>query len=99
MTWDNECETKAWELMQGFANDKDKPPLEEQERAANWLNQMLPYPGWRFEVYRSRYTYWVLTDRRDGHIYLSEAAGYTYGMSGVSADTLIELITKLEMGL
>lgn len=99
--WDNECEARTWELMGGYVHDKGKPTLEEQEEVANWLNQMMPYPSWRFRLTYNR-TYWVVSSTA----MVGAIAGgvladneYTHGSSDMKADTLIELITKLEMGL
>ena len=105
MTWDNECEAKTWELLRGFTNDNDKPTLEEQQEVANWLNQILPYPGWRFRLASSG-NYWVASNAAMGVISGGVVVGdmlvggkYTHGMSAKSSDTLMEMITQLELGL
>ena len=103
--WDANCEAKAWELMGGFVSSSDKPTLEVQQETANWLNQMMPYPGWRFKLAYNR-TYWVVSSAAMGVISGGVVVGdmlvggkYTHGMSAKSSDTLMEMITQLELGL
>lgn len=98
--WDDECEAKAWELMGGFVSSSDKPTLEVQQETANWLNQMMPYPGWRFkEAVTGRY--WLVVNGTLGIIVggVSEDNEYTHTASQKKSYRLLELITQLEMGL
>lgn len=100
MTWDVECELKAWKLMRGYVHDKGKPPLEEQQEVANWLNQMLPYPSWRFEVHNSTKDFWVVTDGESEHISRYDTDGMCYGPSRYAPTaTLMEMLTRLELNL
>ena len=98
--WDANCEAKAWELMGGFVSSSDKPTLEVQQETANWLNQMMPYPGWRFKLAYNR-TYWVVSSAAMGAIAGGILADneYIHGSSDMKSDRLIELITRLELGL
>ena len=107
MTWDAECEAKAWELMGGFVNDEGKPTRWEQEKVANWLNQMLPYPGWRFRLSSSG-NYWVVSSNTLtlGVIFGGATVGdapvdgkYTNSTINGLYDTIMEILTKLEMKL
>ena len=92
--WDANCEEKARMLLAGFIAgfiaDPKKPPLEEQQEVANWLNQMLPYPGWRFELSLGG-GYWTVNHGTLGTVVvgLYEDDNYTHSDSEVSTDTLI----------
>ena len=98
--WSEECETKARELMQGFVNSKGKPPLEEQQEVANWLNQMLPYPGWRFEIRNSTKDFWIVANEEPEYISRYDTDGMCYGPSRYAPTaTLMEMLTRLEMNL
>ena len=102
--WDNECETKAQELLSGFVGDADSPPLEEQQEVATRLNRMLPYPGWRFKLVSSG-DYWVVANKQLRCEVAYDAASYfltrvdDYADIEEETDTLMEMITQLELGL
>lgn len=100
MTWDDECEAKARELMSGFVNDFGKPPREAQQAVANWLNQMMPYPDWRLEIFNSTKDYWVVNSKRFDFISLRDTDDLYYGSSrSEPASTLMEFLTQQELGL
>ena len=99
--WDEECEDKARALMRGFVGDKGKPPLEEQQAVVNWLNQMLPYPGWRFKLVASG-DYWAYLVASDNTVAaigggMPGDSKYTNNVSADETDTLMEMMTALEL--
>ena len=98
--WDEFCELKARSLLDGFADAESKPPLEEEQAVANWLNQMLPYPGWELRLVGTRdcEEYWVVANNEFGYIYYANGY-YSMKHKGQVGETLIESLTTLEMGL
>ena len=98
--WDEECEAKALSLLEGFTNDEGKPPLREQQEVANWLNQMMPYPGWEVCLFRilADEQYWVVDRDGVGTVYCANRL-YSEQRTGKVSETLIGALTTLEMGL
>ena len=98
MMWDDGCETKARELLDDFVHGVCRPALVEQQALANWLNQRLPYPGWVFEVVSDAGGYWATLRGRRGQVYYRND-GYIHTAVGKKTDTLMEMMTALELGL
>ena len=94
--WDAHCEAEARKLFTGNISRNGAGGDEQQQYLAHWLNQRLPYPGWRVEVYKE--AYWVAKGKGEV-VYLSDNLGvFVVIPSEHEYDTLMEAMTAIELG-